>query len=167
MQATSTQFEQYNLSHHNFIEAYKMINEYVAELYRLPKRLVEDAGNALDNFCTEDQIPQADLKVKRSCAVVIDFMDQLDEFTVHTITLFNEHKHHVDETRRYIRKVSALQNKGLGKTEREEKEAYKELTAELNKLLSGLKKIKQSADEMVTRLEKLELRWERIKVTMN
>jgi hypothetical protein len=167
MHATTTLFEQYNLSHHNFIEAYKMINEYVAELYKLPKRLVEDAGNALDSFCVEEEQPNSNVKVKRSCTVVIDFMDQLDDFTMHTIQLFDEHKKHVDETRKYIRMVSACQNKYKGQLALAESKDYIVLTKELNKLLSGLKLIKERADEMVNRLEKLELRWENIKVTMN
>jgi hypothetical protein len=167
MQAINTQFEQYNLSHHNFIEAYKMINEYVAELYRLPTKLVEDAGSALDDFCSEEVKPDQSVKVKRSCTVVIDFMDQLDDFTVHTIQLFDEHKQHVEQTRQYIRKVSALQNKTKGKPGASLPQDYKELTEELNKLLNGLKSIKERADDMVSRLEKLELHWESIKVSMN
>ena len=167
MQATNTNFEQYNLSHHNFIEAYKMINEYVAELYRLPKKLVEDAGEALDNFCSEEDKPETSLKVQKSCTVVIDFMDQLDEFTVHTIHLFNDHKKHVDATRSYIRKVSALKSKYPTGCSSHEWEEYKKLTPELNNLLNGLKLIKSKADDMIVRLEKLELRWENIKVKMN
>ena len=166
MQAIGTQFEQYNLSHHNFIEAYKMINEYVAELYHLPKKLVEDAGNALDIFCTEEETSGEGAKIKQSCTVVIDFMDQLDDFTVHTISLFNEHKKHVDETRKYIRTVSALKYTKQGKPNQPEPD-YKELTNQLNELLNGLKSIKYRADDMVIRLEKLELRWENIKVGMN
>lgn len=167
MQATNTQLEQYNLSHHNFIEAYKMINEYVAELYQLPKKLVEDAGNVLDTFCCEDSKPSASIKVERSCRVVIDFMDQLDDFTVNTIQLFNEHKKHVDETRKYIRKVSALQTKYKESNSINVIEECNHLTEELNNLLKGLRLIKEKADEMVSRLEKLELRWESIKVKMN
>jgi hypothetical protein len=167
MQAVNTQFEQYNLSHHNFIEAYKMINEYVAELYQLPQRLVEDAGSTLESFCCEEDKPQVSLKVKRSCSVVIDFMDQLDDFTLHTIQLFNEHKKHVDETRKYIRKVSALQNKCNNKPALSEPNEYNRLTHELNDLLNGLKKIKDRADEMVNRLEMLEFRWENIKPMVN
>jgi hypothetical protein len=167
MQAINTQFEQYNLSHHNFIEAYKMINEYVAELYRLPKRLVEDAGLALDSFCCEEEKSAESIKVKRSCTVVIDFMDQLDDFTLHTIQLFDEHKKHVDETRKYIRKVSSVQIKNRGQLSPSSPEDYKNLTKELDNLLNGLQRIKERADDMVARLEKLELRWEDIKVTMN
>ncbi len=167
MQATNTQLEQYNLSHHNFVEAYKMINEYVAELYQLPKKLVEDAGSALDTFCSEDSKSATNIKVEKSCRVVIDFMDQLDEFTLQTIQLFNEHKQHVDATRIYIRNVYAIQAKsGLDNTSKE-MQTYNELALELNKLLEGLREIKVKADEMIGRLEKLELRWENIKVKMN
>lgn len=167
MQANTAPYEQYNASHHNFIMAYKIINEYVAELYKLPKRLVEDAGQALDNFCCEDQKPAANYKIKKSCRVIIDFMDQLDVFTVHTIGLFNEHKKHVDQTRVYIRKISALKMKYNGSHTEKEMEEYARLAPELNKLLEGLRNIKQKADDMITRLEKLELRWENIKVKMN
>ena len=167
MQATNTQLEQYNLSHHNFVEAYKMINEYVADLYQLPKKLVEDAGNALDNFCCEDSMSSTNIKLEKSCRVVIDFMDQLDEFTLQTIQLFNEHKKHVDATRIYIRKVYAIQAKPGINNASKEMQACNELTLELNKLLDGLREIKVKADEMVSRLEKLELRWENVRVKMN
>ena len=167
MQAINTQFENYNLSHHNFIEAYKMINEYVAELYQLPKRLVEDAGEALDNFFYADSKPQTSFKMKKSCMVVIDFMDQLDEFTLNTIELFNQHKKHVDATRSYIRKVSALQTKYKALSVPMIKEEYIELIKDLDHLLKDLRLIKEKADNMISRLEKLELHWEDIKIKMN
>ena len=144
-----------------------MINEYVAELYRLPKKLVEDAGSALDTFCCEDSMPLTNIKIEKSCKVVIDFMDQLDEFTVQTIQLFNEHKKHVNATRTYIRKVYAMQTKFGRNNTSTEMQVYNELTLELDKLLNGLREIKEKADDMVSRLEKLELRWENIKVKMN
>lgn len=167
MQAVRTNFEQYNLSHHNFIEAYKMINQYVAELYQLPKKLVEDAGQALDTFCCEESGTNTNFKVENTCEVIIDFMDQVDEFTVHTIRLFNEHKKHVDETKNYIRKVSALKAKYRNGNSPKELKEYNQLAPELNNLLEELKKIKGKADDMVVRLEKLEFRWENIKVEMN
>ncbi|MES2619945.1 MAG: hypothetical protein V4615_03765, partial [Bacteroidota bacterium] len=145
-------------------EAYQMINEYVAELYHLPEKLVEDAGQTLESMCCEKSKPLSDLKMHRSCQVVIDFMDQLDDFTVHTIKLFGQHKKHVEATRVYIRRVSALKTKHKGSNSVKELEDYNKLMPELDNLLNGLKLIKESADNMIARLDKLDLRWQTIKV---
>ena len=81
--------------------------------------------------------------------------------------LFNDHKHHSDKSKAYLQKVEELKEKTTGKIVSEYAVDFIELTPELNELHKGLKSIKAQADEMVNRLERLELRWDRLKVKVS
>lgn len=154
----------YETSHHNFVRAYKMINEYVTGIYLLPQKLADDAGKTLDNYYIPANTPGSEEKINTSCRLVIDFMNQLDDFTVQTMQLFKEHKKHVNATREYMRRVSTAQLNHPGSPFEAGNDTTALLTPELNNLMDGLKEIKDKADKMITRLEKLEMRWENIKI---
>lgn len=141
-----------------------MINRYVTDLYLLPKKFVENTGPVLDRYIKEYSFPQTGTRDNTSYNAVLEFIDQLDEFTEGTIELFNEHKIHSDKSKAYQRKVSELNEKCSGRIISEYAIDYIELTPELKELHGGLKRIKQRADNMVEKLEKLELRWESIRV---
>ena len=63
-----------------------------------------------------------------------------------------------------MNKVANLKDSVAGKIVSEYAVEFVELTPELSKLSSELKQIKEKADDMVSRLEKLELRWAHLRV---
>ena len=159
-----TQYEYYRCVQHDFNEAYKLLNSYVSDLYILPKRLIEDTGPALDRYIKDYSFTNEGKKNTTPFEVVIDFIEQLDDFTENTQKLYNEHKMHSNKSKAYLKKVEALNEKAMGKIVSEYAIDFIELTPELTELQKGLKRIKLQADEIVDRLETLELRWEGLRV---
>jgi hypothetical protein len=159
------QYEYYRCVQHDFNETYRSVNKYVTELYMLPKKFVDDTGPALDRFIKDYYFPENSVSdnTNNSFTTVVDFINQLDEFTQGTIELFAAHKLHTDRSRAYMQRVSQLNEKNHGKIVSEYAVDYIELTPELTTLHNDLRKLKVTADDMVNRLEKLELRWENIR----
>jgi len=161
------QFEHYSCAQRDFNEAYKLVDHYVKDLYLLPKRLVENTAPALDKYIKEYSFPDGRAKNTTSFDVVLDFIDQLDDFTENTVHLFEEHKLHADRSKAYLKRVENLKRKSTGKGVREYATKFVELTPELTELHNGLKHLKVQADEMVDKLEKLELRWNILRVNVS
>jgi hypothetical protein len=159
MPAYRTDYEHYNLSHNNFVSAYKLINEYVTDLYMMPKHFSEEAGRVMDVINREYAIPQAPEKSNETFRAVLDFVKQLDAFTLHTINLFNEHKTHIDCSEVYMSNVERMRNGGQVISDLE----YSELAEEVNELLNGLRTIKEKADKTIVWLDQLDFSWESIK----
>lgn len=153
-------YQNYHLTHSNFVEAYKMVNEYVTELYKLPKQFLDETEGTINLLTQKHFTPKSPSANDKSLRIVLDFIDQLDAFTMHTIALFNEHSNHIDQAEVYMRKAVKVQaavnhkNVGLLATE------YNRLIPEVNQLLEGLKTIKIKADETLVWLEQLETEWE-------
>lgn len=157
-------FEQYHLTHGNFVEAYKMVNDYVTELYKLPKQFLDETEGTMNLLTGRHFAPKAPSANDSSMRVIVNFMDQLDEFTMHTIGLFNEHMKHIDETEVYMRKVIALDSKFDERNPLQYAKEYTSLTPKVNELMEGLKDIKTKADDTLVWLEKLEVKWEDVQV---
>ncbi|HLP21882.1 MAG TPA: hypothetical protein VK174_16325 [Chitinophagales bacterium] len=154
--------EQYHFTHSNFVEAYKMVNEYVTELYRLPKRFLEETEGTMNALTNKHFAPKAPSANDTNMRVVVEFMDQLDEFTMNTIDLFNDHMKHIDATEAYMKKAVALESPTVGIIENPDAQVYSQLIPEVEQLLGGLKEIKQRADDTLGWLEELEVNWETI-----
>ena len=167
MMTLEGQYEYYRCIQHDFNEAYKLVNRYVADLYVLPKKLVENTGPALDRYIRDYSFPEKEGKSTTPYVVVLDFIEQLDEFTEGTVGLFKEHKTHSDRSKDFLKKVEELNQKCMGRMVSEYAVDYIELTPELKELQSGLKKIKERADTLVERLENLELRWENVRLKVS
>lgn len=162
MPTLNAAYEQYHLNHSNFVEAYKMVNEYVTELYRLPKQFLEETEGAINAVSAKHFTPKSPSSTDKSLRVVVEFMDQLEEFTMSTISLFNEHMKHIEATEVYMKKVIVMDSQA-SKAPAALAE-YVNLTPEVNKLMDGLKEIKVKADDTLNWLERLELNWEEIQV---
>jgi hypothetical protein len=154
------QFQYYCCVQHDFTEAQKLVDSYVRDLYVLPKKFVESTGPALDRYIKEYSFADEKRKNATPYEAVLDFIDQLDDFTENTVALYEHHKKHAEKSRKYLNKVEWLSRKSKGKIVKEYAGEFIGLTPELSVLNNGLKQIKTQADEMVEMLEKLELRWE-------
>lgn len=155
-------YEQYHLSHSNFIEAYRMVNDYVTELYKLPKRFLEETEGTMNYLSSRQFAPKAPSATDQSMRVVVSFMDQLDEFTVNTIDLFNQHMKHIDATEAYMKKAVELNNASPAVLNTADPAVYNALIPEVERLMGGLKAIKERADDTLNWLEELEIDWESI-----
>lgn len=159
MPAYKTDYEHYNLSHSNFVAAYKLINEYVTDLYMMPKQFAEDAGKVMDTITKEYAIPQSPENSNECFRAVLEFVSQLDAFMLHTINLFNEHITHIDCAEVYMKNVEKMRMSSEPINDLE----YSELAAEVNELLNGLRTIKEKADKTIEWLDQLDARWDGIK----
>ncbi len=155
-------YEYYRCMQHDFNEAYKLVNKYVNDLYVLPKNFVDTTGPILDKYIKEYNANTIGPNLT-PMDTVVEFIDQLDEFTEKTLALFEQHKKHADRSKAYLHKVADLKDKCIGKIVSEYAVDFIELTPELTKLNDELRNIKKRADEMVDRLENLELRWENLR----
>ncbi len=164
MSTLNSACENYHLTHGNFVEAYKMVNDYVTELYKLPKQFLDETEGTMNLLTSTHFAPKSPSAKDKSMRIVVDFMDQLDEFTMHTINLFNDHMKHIDETQVYLNKIKAIESKLKGKGTPEVAQEYTSLTPKVNELMEGLKQIKVRADETLSWLEKLEVKWEDVQV---
>ena len=163
MKRTSTQPEHFKKMTMDFYEAYQMVNEYIADLYNLPKKFVEEAEPAMERYMREYGEPGAPRKNVVSYPDVVDFMEQLDDLTLETLYLFKQHKMHFDKSTVYMKKVT-IGEMGVQKTAAATATAQKkQLISELSVLNAGLMDIKTKADEMVEKMERLEMKWFRLK----
>lgn len=158
------QFEYYCCVQHDFSEACRMVDSYVRDLYVLPKKFVENTAPAINRYIKEYSFPEGEARNTTPFYAVLDFIEQLDDFTENTQNLYNEHKMHTERSKTYLRKVKRLSQKAAGKPVSTYAADFIELTPELSDLNKGLKRIKQQADEMVDMLEQLELRWDSLRV---
>ena len=93
----------------DFFEAYQLVNEYIAELYQLPRKFVEEAEPAMERYMKEYGIPRsAPRKNVLSCPDVQAFIEQLDDLTVDVLLLFKQHKSHFGKSAIYMKKDPAL-----------------------------------------------------------
>ena len=159
----SNEYEYYNELHDCFNEAFHSINQYVIDLYILPKRFIEETGPALDKFIRNQALPGVPSNPELSSRSVMDFIGQVDDFTVNTIRLFDEHRAQVDDCAAYLEKVSRLEQKCRSGKVSDCTLEYVQLTPELVRLNEGLSRIKEKAEDMVNNLERLEAKWGRIK----
>lgn len=157
------QYEYFRCIHSDFNTAYKMVNEYVSELYVLPKKLIDNTSPVLNRFISDYNFMPGPA-ANASYETVLEFIHQMDEFAEETQLLFVEHKQHNDRSRVYLKKINELNEKNSGRMVSEYAFDYIDLTPELTELHEGLKRIKVKADKMVDKLEKLELRWNTVKV---
>lgn len=156
------QYEYFRCINHDFNNAYKMVNDYVAELYILPKRLIDSTAPVLNKFITDYTFTPGGDNIQFE--IVLEFIQQLDEFTLETQTLYKEHRLHTDKSKTFLKKLGELNEKCSGRIVSEYALEYIHLTPELTELHEGLKRIKSKADQMVEKLEKLELRWKTLRV---
>ena len=156
------QYEHFRTAQRDFNEAHKLIDRYVKDLYVLPKKFVETTGTALDRYIREYTFPEGSSKNTTSFEAVLEFIDQLDDFTENTVDLLNQHKEHDTRSKAYLKKIEELNQRTNGKVISEFAIDFIELTPELTDLHKGLKQIKTQADAMVDKLERLELRWDKL-----
>ncbi|MDB5284473.1 MAG: hypothetical protein JWO06_3548 [Bacteroidota bacterium] len=162
-----SRYEDYTALHNDFSEAYQVVNKYVLDLYIMPRKFIEETGPALDRFIREYSIPGTPRTHDLSTKSILEFISQVDAFTLDTVNLFNEHKGHVDGCALYMKKVKELERKHDAASMAECADEFLELAPDLLDLHSKLNRIKVQADVMVNRLAKLELRWVRIKTRVN
>jgi hypothetical protein len=158
------QFEHYCCVQHDFAEATRLVDSYVRDLYVLPKKFVESTGPALDHYIKIYSFPDGKRKNVTPYDAVLDFIEQLDDFTENTMALYKGHKAHSEKSQRYLKKVEWMARKSKGKGLQEYAGDFVGLTSELSELNKGLKQIKVQADEMVDMLEQLELKWEGLRM---
>jgi hypothetical protein len=159
-------FDRYNNLHTEFGEAYQLVNQHVLDAYGRPRNFIRETAPVIDRFIRENSVPGAPRQRDLSAQSVFEFIHQTDDFTFKTIELFDEHKAHVEDCVNYLKKVAALKKKHSLSTVDEKADDYIRLTPELHQLQNGLSVIKLKADQMLARLEKLELRWMRIKAVV-
>ena len=167
MRISTSQYEYYTALHNDFSEAYKTVNQYVISLYSLPKKFIEETGPMLDRFVREYSVPGSPRNHDLSTRAILDFVGQVDAFTLNTVELFDLHKKHVDNCVSYMKQVHQLETLHHTSSLSECANDYIGLTPQLQVLQNGLTEIKLKADNMVRRLEKLEVRWEKIKPRVN
>ena len=157
----------YSALHTIFTVDYQEINQYVLDLYSRPKQFIDETGPSVERFLREYTLPGAPRSAELPTGVILDFIGQIDEFTSQTTVFFNEHKVHVDECDKYMQKVSAMQSNTNDKASDEIVPGLTDITSELIYVHEGLKHIKEKADSMAERLEKLESRWATMKTAIN
>lgn len=163
MRISTSQYEYYAALHNDFSEAYTTVNQYVISLYTLPKHFIDETGPLLDRFVREYSIPGSPRNHDLSTRAILDFVGQVDAFTLNTVELFDLHRTHVDNCSAYMKVVHELETKHTNSTLTECATDYVRLTPQLQVLQNGLTEIKLKADNMVRRLDTLEKRWEKIK----
>ena len=77
---------------HDFNEAYKLVNNYVSDLYVLPKNFVDTTGPVLDKYIKEYSFDDNGQQ-PTSFENVLEFIEQLDDFTAKTVDLYEQHKY--------------------------------------------------------------------------
>ncbi len=162
---TATGFEYYKALHAEFNEMCPVANQYVIELYARPRKFILETGPMLDRFIREQSMPGTPGSRGFPADHVMDFIGLVDDFTLETIALFNEHKSHVDDCKNYMEKTRKL-DINFAHLDYAEND-YRRLTLEVLELHNGLIKIKDRADEMIKRLNALEERWDNIKLKIN
>lgn len=167
MKLSKQSWHYYNALHDIFSVDYHEINQYILDLYNRPKQFIEETGPPLDRFLREYTLPGAPRSAGVSTGAILEFIGQIDEFSCQTAGLFNEHKAHVDQCTKYMQKASQLKTiEKHGPANRVVSELT-DLTPELISVHEGLKQIKQKADSMAEKLEKLEARWGDVKNAIN
>ena len=161
-----SRYEHFSFLHQDFFESYQVVNQYVSELYTKPKKFISETSPALNNLLREISIPRSPEKNNPVAGGVVEFISELDKFTVETVQLFEAHKNHVSESVNYLNEINRLKTENKGKKMYDFALDYIQLTPQLHKLNNGLTQIKLNADNMADKLELLELRWERIKRKM-
>lgn len=112
-----------------------------------------ETGPVLDKFIREHAVPGAPKASHRHSVAVFEFIAHLDDFTTETVKVFKEHMMHVEACKGYLKKVAEMEES------RTTNDDYIRLTPVVLKLHHGLAEIKENADAMISRLEKLQLRW--------
>ncbi len=155
-------FKQFYKEHHSYLKAYKEVNAFIEKLCKLPPRLVSEAGKVLENIDSENPLPHSPYQMNIPSHFVIDFMDRLDSFTYEVIGLFNVQRKQVNDTRIYVRKVSAVKSKYQNRNLSETTSEYRELVKLMSDLITRLNWIEQKAGEITLKLEKLDQEWDKI-----
>ena len=159
MKASKNSWHYYNALHDIFSVDYHEINQYLLSLYTRPKQFIDETGAPIDRFLREYSQPGQPRSAEVPTGAILEFIGQINEFTVQTTTLFDEHKVHVEQCAKYMQKVSMVRTVEKHGPSSQLAPELTELTPELIKVHEGLKVIKQKADSMTERLEKLEARW--------
>ena len=165
MGTTGSGLEYYRSLHTEFSEMCPVVNQYVIKLYARPRKFILETGPMLDQFIREQSMPGTPGSRSFPADAMMEFIGFVDDFTIETIELFNEHKSHVNDCKNYMKKTSELQAGEDGKYAT--MADYAQLTLEVIGLNKGLTRIKEKADKIIQRLDALETTWNIIKLKIN
>lgn len=152
-------YQQYCNLHQEFINEYKTVSVRIAELYKSPKRFIEDNASDMDRFMAESMIPGSPSDMNPGLAGVREFISRIEDFKLQVMGLFFEHRMLIEKCTEYMQKVQ------LFKAEADANYMEEQLVAlipELNALRFKLKCIEEKAGGMMSRLESVESKWNAI-----
>ena len=163
LQTSNTPYSNYLQLQQSFNEDYKCINKQILALYQLPKKFIEQNEKNIKEFVKQKSQQNIPHHVELSVCGLRDFAFELEDFKLQTMQLFFEHRGYIDRCTAHMMKLSELKQKSGSFDSSECTVDYLELIPELNGMSIGLKDIWLKARSMAVRLQKIKIRWERIK----
>ncbi|HLP50783.1 MAG TPA: hypothetical protein VK154_07860 [Chitinophagales bacterium] len=152
-------YQQYCNLHTDFITEYKIISARVAELYKMPKRFIEENAVEMDRYMVESSMPGSPDNVNPAHSGVREFIYRIEDFKLQIMGLFFEHRMLIEKCTEYMQKVQLLK---MESNDAYMEEKLVELIPELTTLRFKLKCIEEKATGMLSRLESVEGKWNAI-----
>ncbi len=165
MTSTGSRFEYFSVLHHNFSELYPSVNHRVINLYTKPRNFILETGPAIDNFLKTYSMPGQPCSMDEQRRGMLQFINQIDDFTNATMYLFELHKIHVGRSAVYMDAMAVLDASHNGQLTEHKISEYISLTPQLVELHNGLRELSARAENMKGRLHTLQLRWNDLRDT--
>jgi hypothetical protein len=159
MTSTGSRFEYFNTLHNNFSSLYPSVNHRVINLYSRPRNFIMETGPVIDQFLKTYAIPGQPCSQDMQRRDMLQFINQMDDFTNATMYLFELHKVHVARCSIYMDTIANLDAGNNGRLTERKMDAYISLTPQLIELHNGLRELSARAENMKGRLQTLQLRW--------
>jgi hypothetical protein len=145
--------------HRQFVEEYKMISANIAELYKSPKRFIEDNASEMDRYMAESSMPGSPEQVDANHASVREFITRIEDFKLQIMSVFFEHRVLLEKCTTYMQTVQQFK---MEANEIDVEEKLVTLIPELTSLRFNLKVIEEKAAGMSSRLASVEGKWNAI-----
>ena len=152
-------YEHYCNLHRQFIDEYKVISAHVAELYKMPRKFIEENASAMDRYMSESSVPGSPENSDSTTRGLTEFIYRIEDFKLQIMGLFFEHRSLIEKCTLYMQKVQELK---AGESALEAEEKLTTLIPEITALRFGLKCIEEKAGGMISRLENVEGKWNMI-----
>jgi hypothetical protein len=157
------EIKQYSSLYHDFTEAYTNVHVLTREFYPVAKKFVESTEPEINRYVKKISEPNSTGASPRSYQMLLHYMNHFDDFTLNANKLFRELQLVLDKSDGFMIKVLDIKQKMNEQERNEVKEPLLDLMPELNELLTSLKMMPGKAEELETRMRKLQADWNKTK----
>jgi len=163
MTSAGDQYKQYTSLYHDFTEAYTHAHSLTREFYPQAKKFVEHIEPELTNYIEKISHGKSEQGGSYSYQKLLHYMNRFDDFTLMANKLFIDLKMGLEKSDNFMTRVIDIKLSKSHINNNPSDQLFIALMPELNELIADLKHFPERANNLETKMKKLESDWQKTK----